>query len=427
MPLGQNRGVNRRSSSIFGKLGPFEAIAYQRTPPDHDFLHAITVSTRLPERDDSILAAGGGLTWKRAVTAAIGEAIERHALSNNNSIQRYLAPEGPKLGNHVTPSNLLHFPNETYTQAGIPLKEYHHGEEIFWVQGYDLSTHENILIPAFAIFASAQHPLGNIYDLPVSTGAACGRNLHEATLSGLYEVIERDAFMLHWENRRATQAPPSLNSVNGLKDILKKRGFNLRVGQLFSDTGVPVALAAVEDFLSGRAATAFGAAARANWDDACFRAAEEAVLTSFWISSLRKTEQSSLESVIDEMNFVPTPARHAFLYGFPEMRENSAFLWKLSSDVKASSNVQIEFDSSRSELAWLRDRISARPVVVDLTDDLARSCDCTVVKVVVPGFIPLGLGKYVRPLKNKRLKDIPQDLGWFDSTQEFNSAPHPFP
>jgi len=321
-------GFGRFASAAVGRLGPLDAVIHQRTPPDFDFLHAVTVVIRQPHGNKDVVAAGGSFTRLRAEAAAFGEALERHALGGGRPTGTWPMAQDRPAGQHICPSELLHFPEALYGRADMGLSKPSPGQPLYWLGGRELVRGGRIGVPAFAVFAAAcaQTPDGVLLDAPVSTGAACGRTRTQALLTGLYEVIERDAFTLHWENRRPAEPPACLGRVAGLGRILQQRGFVLHLGRLANDTGVPVALAVVEDICGGRAAVALGCAARARWSDAAWRAVEEAVLTSFWITSLHAETPASPAEVLAEMEGMAAPERHAFLYGFAEMRSRASFL-----------------------------------------------------------------------------------------------------
>jgi ribosomal protein S12 methylthiotransferase accessory factor len=68
-------------------------------------------------------------------------------------------------------------------------------QRIEWVDGRDLQTDRTVSLPAeFVCFP----PLNRRYRPAITTGLGLGNSTVEAVLSGLYEVIERDATMLAW-------------------------------------------------------------------------------------------------------------------------------------------------------------------------------------------------------------------------------------
>ena len=85
------------------------------------------------------------------------------------------------------------------------------------------------MVPAALVFVPYQYRKGN-QDVPItqpiSTGLACGCSYEEAAISGLCEVIERDAFTLTWQARlghrlilHETIPPSARELVRRLEDV----------------------------------------------------------------------------------------------------------------------------------------------------------------------------------------------------------------
>ncbi len=427
----RSRPGNPRAEAAIPAWRSFGQVRHHRVPPDYDLLHVVTVSVPGLGPYEPWVAAGGGFSLGRAQGAAIGEALERLALRSFDPARALDAPYVAG-DDFIDPRSLLHYPPQLF-QGCSALRPYRPGERLFWVEGRRMIDGKRLWVPTFAVFAPGwpQASTGGFFDAVVSTGAACHRELRTACLQGLYEVVERDAFTIHWESRQAAMARSLPGSLLDLSARLRSRGFELQVGQLSSDTGVPVALAALVDQTGKRAALAFGAAARRSWEQAAFRAAEEALLTSFWVSDMHKRQPASLESVLEEMEGLPAPARHAYLYGFPEMRPRAAFLWNsaaLCASAEGTGGETGPDEGPAAELAWLLRCVrqsGAEPVLVDLTTPEAAHAGCIVVRVLVPGFVPLGRGRHARPLANPRLAAGSHGPG--RPLPEFNPDPHPFP
>ncbi|MEI6043685.1 MAG: YcaO-like family protein [Chloroflexota bacterium] len=466
------------------RLGPITSVRTHRVSNDYAYLHVVTASVRDPAGPNNeplaeIIAAGGGLTNTRARSAAIGEAIERLSLSRFQPEQAASpTTSGPAnrsikccydelKGEGVNPQSLIHYPTTIYNQPAISLQPYDPTMPLYWVKGHYLSDMRPVWVPCFSVYTRYSVGQDSYFDAVVSTGGACDHEWQKAVISGLYEVVERDAFTIHWENRWPTEPltiPPTMEEV---ALSLQKNGFKLFVGQLATDTGIPVALAAVIDESGGkRAALGLGAAARATPEAAAYRAIEEALLTSFWVTTLLQISPLTLNQLRFWMNGLPEPSIHAHLYGFPQMREQASFFWanhqmgignqvsgvgdqvtgigdgyrgRIISDTQhltpdtLSDTQHLTPDTLErsTEMNWLLERIrstGAEPIVVDVTAEEARRCGFVVVRVLIPSFVPLGRGVKVRPLTNQRLRSVPE---WFGrkslADSGFNPDPHPFP
>lgn len=238
--------INAAIPGLVGRVGPFSKLEYQRTPSDYDFLHAMIVRLHPFGVLEEGLAAGGGFTPRRARTAALGEAIERCALRQHNPRNTRIArADDPTLGRHIDPTTLLHYPPAAYAQNATGLVRFQPCDAIHWIQGRRLRDDAPIWVPAFAVFTASpdRTEMGLVHDALLSTGAACAADRDTAALSGLYEVIERDAFMLHWENRWPGTPQPLPEAVSRLATQLKQKGFTLILRRLRTDVNAAIAVA----------------------------------------------------------------------------------------------------------------------------------------------------------------------------------------
>ncbi len=185
---------------------------------------------------------GKGLTPTQARISAIMEGMERYSAEVHGDV---LVREGMEdmLGgrNAVDPRDLI---LPIYTR--MRLKEM----PIAWIEGKDIANHRTIMVPASAVF----HPYSSTADLSLfrsnTNGLASGNSLREATLHGLCEVIERDAWSLS-EVKRKVISDISIDEEKGpLKDTLDRftsKGVEVHLKDLTSDIGMPVIAAAADD------------------------------------------------------------------------------------------------------------------------------------------------------------------------------------
>ncbi|NLG48755.1 MAG: hypothetical protein GX552_01430 [Chloroflexi bacterium] len=127
------------------------------------------------------LANGKGATPLNARVSALMEAIEHyHAEQPNGRLRRTTWETLSRSGQRVvSPASLPGLKPHVYFSQQFKLD---------WVEGEDLVTGEPVWLPASVAYLCAP----SLYDLSTN-GLASGNHLVEATLHGLYEVIERDA------------------------------------------------------------------------------------------------------------------------------------------------------------------------------------------------------------------------------------------
>lgn len=407
------------------RLGPFYEIRDLRVIPDFNFLFASTVEICNISQGKPVTAAGGAFTHLRASTSAIGEAIERLGLCTYPSEQVIWSPYTDLVGYALDPQSCLHYPEDVYQRPDLGIARYSPDTIGAWISAMNLTTGKSSYIPAAFTFnqTPADFPQHALWDRPLSTGAACAFEPEQAVLTGLYELIERDALMIHWENRLPCVRRPMNHPVCA---AIKAKGFDIHIVQLPTDLGATVALAAIIDRTGMRATLGIGAAARATWGQAAYRAIEEAILSMMWITNRRQWKPMSLAMIKADLTGIPDPVLHADFYGYETNLSLCSFLWEHAEE-RAPDEVRAcpSFETVTDELAALRAHIEVSGkeiIVVDITPSEARAFGFSVVRVIVPGLVPLGRGIHARPTMNVRLRRAAPD-GHFAG----NTDPHPLP
>lgn len=177
-------------------------------------------------------AAGVDTDWDRAFVKALGESLERYS-AGVYRIEAFEYAPTTALDAPIAPSAFV-LPDGVETDAD---------EEIPWIPGEDLSTGDSALLPAeFVQFPPPERRHGP----SITTGLGLGSSGVEALLSGLYEVVERDAAMLSWYS---TFEPLGVAVGDETFETLSRRarseGLDVRPVLLTQDVDVPVIAVAV--------------------------------------------------------------------------------------------------------------------------------------------------------------------------------------
>ncbi len=132
-------------------------------------------------------------------------------------------------------------------------------DRVEWIKGLDLVSGRAVFVPFEAVTLDRTRPGCRFWQS--SDGLASGNTRSEATLHGLLERIERDAYVL-WQVGSAASSlrrcidPRSLEDpiVSSLMDRLESAGLMLRLFDISSDIGIPCysALLAPADVLGRR-------------------------------------------------------------------------------------------------------------------------------------------------------------------------------
>jgi ribosomal protein S12 methylthiotransferase accessory factor len=380
---------------------------------------------------------GCGLTREIAWASAIGEAIERYAAAAYDESALISATYRDLRGHGidaVPPESIPLYSQRQYETPGFPYLPFHEDTRLKWTWGTSLVSGRRLLVPACLVFIPFQED-ARIADA-VSTGLACDISTDGAALSGLYEVIERDAIMIMWLGelpapRIETEA---LNSVGPIFDeIFRPSGLEFWLSDISSDLALPVVFALAIDRENAGLALTVGAAAGLTFERAALKALVEAAQGRVWLKY--EYEAGRLATILARHE-VATFHDHVRWFGHREQLSHVDFLLgsKTTTQATRSSVAGEEGDGDSHEDQLGRSvthlaQLGLDVIMVDLTPPDIKALGFEVVKILVPGLVDLN-AHHLLPFKgNTRLYTVPERLGYRRalSEDELNDVPHPFP
>jgi ribosomal protein S12 methylthiotransferase accessory factor len=228
-------------------------------------------------KESDLQGEGKGATREEAVFGAIGEGVERYAASLWNPGKLTKASLN-KLGSRAfDPRWLVLYNGEQYARPGFAFQPMQSNARMFWVEGQWLDTGVEVLVPAQATylgFTGDEIAFGQT----TSNGLAAGRSFEDAALRALYELIERDAFTLHWLARLTGERidPDGCDAVSRKAlDEVQRLGAQMELYLLDVNVGLPtVVCLGLGDGVSWPGAT-IGLGTHANVDVALRKAVLE--------------------------------------------------------------------------------------------------------------------------------------------------------
>ncbi|NHN48452.1 bacteriocin biosynthesis protein SagD [Halostella sp. JP-L12] len=372
---------------IVGNVGEFESF------PAPYYLATNCDTSGFSDATAARKAAGVDADWDGAFMKALGEAIERYAAGvyreSEFEVARPEAVEGA-----VRPVDLVRGSDDPVD------------EPIPWVPGEDLATGEAAQLPAEAVQFP---PPEERHFRSITTGLGLGSSGVGALLSGLYEVVERDATMLAWYS---TFDPLELRVEDERFETLARRarseGLSVTPLLVTQDVDVPVVSVAVHrDGEWPRFAV--GSDADLDPDRAATAALAEAVQNWMELRSMGPEESAEDPSAIARYAEYP-PAAEAFVDpggAVPSERVGPA-----------------NAPDGEAELDALIDRLGEAdltPYAARLTPRDVAAVDLEAVRVLVPGAQPLFTGD---PVFGERARTVPADLGF---EPRLDREHHPYP
>jgi ribosomal protein S12 methylthiotransferase accessory factor len=366
----------------------------------------------------------------KALYAAMGEALERHALLNvppdleQLSFQR-LAERGYKA---LDPDSFKIFSEDQPALREGLVRNLTRECAVDWLRFENAYDGAEIYLPS--CFGGLERGRVPIYFSASSNGAACARDLATAKYLAVLELIERDAVLFYWWTRNSpwridvNRPNPEIEAVLSSADDADKITFYY----LPNEFGVfPV-------FAVYRGDAGFLSAAACAFDPvkAMDKALREIVHIQSYIRSA--PPRPRVDYAADFDNTVWDFDDHVLLYLENGPTEASAFLDpKNCRTVPWQELVGTTPPDSASALAVLEERMRAngcRLYYRDATSETVRAAGLNIVKAFSPDLIGLEARHRLRQLGVERLYTLADRLGLSHRPREFkelNPFPHPFP
>jgi ribosomal protein S12 methylthiotransferase accessory factor len=369
--------------------------------------------------------AGSGLSPNEAEIRTLMEAVERYSNMVADE-SRFIWSAYNKIKKMaIDPQEMGLYQEETYDKVKR-ISRYSPDAEIPWIKGQDLYSGK----PAFIAADFVHYPSirSNPIVLESSNGASAHTDIVQALLNGLYELIERDAFLTMWLNK----IPMPILDIKALPNDFNKSirmisdyGMTVKLVDLTNDSRVPTVMAVCYNNNPNKyPAVEVGTATHVEPERAVQKALFE--METGLIHNLEEDKREILEE--DQITAI---YEHAIYYLNPKKRKYWEFMIssKQASKLSRFAGKVIEDQNAvLMEIVKHFHTLGRRVVYVDITPPDIRSLGLVAVKVFVTGFQPMYSGKIVR-LNLDRLQQsaeyVLKNIGAARSGTELNTAPHP--
>ncbi|MES2935361.1 MAG: YcaO-like family protein, partial [Pseudomonadota bacterium] len=289
-------------------------------PPQSEF-------TRLNAKDMK-QGAGCGFTLEECLWSTVGESVERYAacVYDVKDLKISSFSQLSERDEAIDPRRFIRFSDEQYKKPGFVFSAPQPDDQIAWTVGVNVLTGVQTYVPASLVYMyySALTPKDSRIDKGYSTGLAAGSNYFMAIHSGLREVLERDAYALHWFSKRTApridMEQLKKNTTPNIRKLLEQANAHIELRDYTTDLGIPCVLSQIKTSCFGGVAS--GSSSNLNG----LRCNEKALIESFhtlnWcIDMLKHHQVMELEDIVQYEHHV----RYYFT-DRPESRHNLDFL-----------------------------------------------------------------------------------------------------
>jgi len=415
---------------------------------DNELVSLAIADLALDFRDRREPGIGRSLSFAESQLTGLLEALERYAglrprgkRTTVKGCYRQLEKQA------INPASLILHAPEQYLQPGFPFVAYHPELEFHWVWGHSFLRQAPVLVPEqcayYRMTDLTREPNNrNHFVYEISNGCALGGCLEEAILHGLFEVAERDGFLMTWyAELPAPRVDPRSFGDPGLNvqlDRLESRGFQVHVFNTTYDLGIPsVWVMAVYQGRDGPQTVSAGGAHLNPLKAVQGGMAELAAGVFDLVRRYPKEREHALRLVTDAGR-VRSMDDHALLYMLPEALNRFDFLLGGDRPMKSAREsfpAWYEGGPSRDLAVDLEGCIQrfrgagCDVIAVDQTPLELRQAGLRAVKVLATGTLTMTFGEHMRRLEGAaRLSTVPVSLGYRAAGPfRVNPHPHPFP
>ncbi len=337
---------------------------------------------------DERVAIGIGNSAPEALVKAIGEAYERYACSlvrvdeTSKAINLKHAWLDPSVFAPLTDSQY---------KAQPQLQQFSKSKTWQWVTGTSVLTGKEALIPIDLAFCPINtEPFGRKLCYEASTsGVAAFMDEQSALKLGLLELIERDALMRNWFQRKPAPKIAKKSLPEKWRDRFEYWQSNNRDTHVInlSNHGIAIILVCIVSDSQYPSFSAGAAASCTSYDEAISKAFLEAEEGLLEVEEKPKTRRIDPQSVTD-------PFDHEKLYNYPDHLEYIRWLWS-GQETESVPEVSVTFSKLLESFS---------PISVKLSPD---GSPLTVVRVLSEKLVPINFGfgteHYSHPLVRKLL------------------------
>lgn len=391
---------------------------------------------------DALQGSGAaGLTRTRGTIGAIGETLERYACSFFDPTEFiYGSYAGLRDRYRIfDPEQIALYSKEQYAQPDFGFSPFTRTTDVCWCHAEQLTPGGSlpILYPALLVYMPyrLQHKGELAFAPTVSTGLAAGPSIERATVTGLLESIERDAFMIAWHNSlRLPRIDISQSPL--LTEFLEQRfaqtHLDICLNYMTLDIEVPGVVATAVDRLNPSISVMMGMAAELDPEIAVIKALIELAQDRFYVKHLSR--MGNVVEYQEGFQNIDDFEKRVVLYLDPRMIPALDFLRSEDNPVISISDIknQSTFDPATNveKLVSIITGSGCTVIRKNVTTSDVAQLGVSVAKTMVPEMQPLEGDHTHRFFGGRRLYDVPVKMGYRaqpSAVEEFNPYPHPLP
>ena len=382
---------------------------------------------------------------EKTIWKSLAEAIERYLWYSSDNFYKNIIKKSSYKGIKNNVLNIFSLAGFSEEQKNkFPILQFNENTIFNWVPTYSLISKRKIFCPIQLVSAlNFNQKVKRSKNLDkktepmlrwcVTTGLSTGRNLEEAIVKGILEVIERDAFMISYLNKLS---PPlvdleylSAQDEEIAKIIKNFKRYNLEIYALQLPTDFPdihIIAALIIDRTGLGPAFSVGASADFNLKTTLLDALSESLSIRFALKFKDRFKNKIYLNKIGQEERI-------IYWAKPENLPKIEFFLK---GEKIKIDLKQNFYEKTDDRKYYKEKLKIlikelkeknyEACYVELTTKEIKKLNLRSVFVVIPELQPLHLDESIPYFGGKRLKEVPLKLG-YQPLEILNQEPHPFP
>ncbi|MDT0716825.1 YcaO-like family protein [Staphylococcus chromogenes] len=303
-------------------------------------------------------------------------------------------------------------------------------KNIYWIELKKINSNTKYLIPEQCIYFDSQLVSNEdrfIYE--TSNGTALGGDFTEALVYSILELIERDAFLVHWyleklPKKISVQSIHDHNILNLLK-ILEDFNYEIYIFDISLDIDIPVVWVLARNKDKDAALYIYNAAGSNYYPDkAIFSALVEVATSIFVYEEKLKTEKENNTFLIESPDQVKTMEDHVNYYSFKENSKAFDYLLNNIENLREISlnDLKPKYTFSFFNILEHVNKLHPNIYYKEMNNKLIQDMNLSVVRSFIPSLQPMTFGKQNERINFKRLQQFCKK-----QNIKIRKEPHPFP
>ncbi|UAL49793.1 YcaO-like family protein (plasmid) [Sutcliffiella horikoshii] len=371
------------------------------------------------------IGCGRESAFKLSRLVSILEGIERFAGRKNRGKEVVVSNRNDLNGESIDPSEFVLFNDNQVIESSYV--KFSNELTIRWIKGMDLTLQKEVYIPEQFAYYSSINEEKFIYNS--SNGCAVGGSLEEAITYAIFELIERDAFLLAWYTKKVKgiidiKSIRDLEARNRINDIASY-GYNINVLDITSEFGI-TAIWVLADSKSNKSLPKSFSAAAAHFDP--IKALNSALkeLAGFVHHGVNNwdVDRKRAKELYENPEKVSDIKDHALLYTNIEMFSSFNFIFENNLPVYDIRNVPSKNYTSINEalesILNLFEHFKLNVYFIDITCKELELANLFCVKTLIPELLPMTFGS-----KNFRIPEKFNKRTHLNNFVFYNNV-HPF-